>query len=852
MMKSKTKTKLLASLLVGSLCAAAVAGGSLFSKGMNSLTLADGETAYALSEIFKGTGAVIDASGATTQFTFSSGDKSQATYYRRNVALQWKASEAGAVKDKYFSTTFTLTDTNFDTLSMVVETASATATKDEKSVNKVTFTKEVAGDPEVVTVKANVNEQTSTLTVEKDEKLTITLDTVNGAEEAAYGEYFVFLSKDGAAREYLGKFENVGSTYAEYIAGDMTPFYFQAKVPDGENSTIKFEDLNGQSFALEGGDISDTAKPVLVVGNSSIGKLRLGEKVSLDLKAIDVLAPSKDVSVSAKYYQFNPTSTEIKYEKDFENNTTAFFETVYEEGGVKKTVYNHYDGGGKEYVSVMYYASDAVYKNTEVQEGKTEEESKLRAEIELVWYADGDAKKNLTTAGTAKDYIVLDRNEDGPQYTFLSLDDANSKNKSEDMQPGVKTNEEIFAEYQALVDEAAKDKYVGEGEYVYLPSLMGLIDDNDGYKNLRFGISYKKNSDTSVSSQTNLMYNEVQLPVRVTGNYEFKFFATDHTGNAMKYYLDGELVELDQNNVWEIDEIPSFTFKIESTSDITIDVSATDSRSERKVIDSTYSFAKFTVKGANESPTEQLGLFRIDVAAFNAKMQQKYNTSRNYLTVANVYGVTYQMMAEKYAEKVAAAGFQLMAPEEEVDYFKGIYAECLLEKIIGTSWGLSVSDLTDEANGLFRRIAEYDSSISETEHSEEWEKNNKYNWIPGGRSFKTAEEGVYMVLASYTADAPARKVAAYKVIVAEDKVDVLPGENNWLQNNLASVILFSVAGVMLIMIIVLLFVKTDKQTLEAVDEKLAADEKVMADEPKKTKKKSKKAKKESQVENKEE
>ena len=95
--------------------------------------------------------------------------------------------------------------------------------------------------------------------------------------------------------------------------------------------------------------------------------------------------------------------------------------------------------------------------------------------------------------------------------------------------------------------------------------------------------------------------------------------------------------------------------------------------------------------------------------------------------------------------------------------------------------------------------------------------------------------------ASYTnPDAAAVKVAAYKVVVVEDEADVLEGEDNWLQDNLVSVILFGVAGVMLILIIILLFVKTDNKTLADVDESIAKGKK---------EKKSKKSKKDDKDEN---
>ena len=64
------------------------------------------------------------------------------------------------------------------------------------------------------------------------------------------------------------------------------------------------------------------------------------------------------------------------------------------------------------------------------------------------------------------------------------------------------------------------------------------------------------------------------------------------------------------------------------------------------------------------------------------------------------------------------------------------------------------------------------------------------------------------------------RVAAYKVIKAEQKADVIKGETEWLKNNLVSVILFSIAAVMLVLIVILLLIKPSDETLEDVDEQV--------------------------------
>jgi maltodextrin utilization protein YvdJ len=59
----------------------------------------------------------------------------------------------------------------------------------------------------------------------------------------------------------------------------------------------------------------------------------------------------------------------------------------------------------------------------------------------------------------------------------------------------------------------------------------------------------------------------------------------------------------------------------------------------------------------------------------------------------------------------------------------------------------------------------------------------------------------------------------------DSKVDTIKGETQWLKNNMVSVVLFAVAGVMLVLIIVLLLIKPSDEKLEDVDKKSVKKEK---------------------------
>ena len=75
----------------------------------------------------------------------------------------------------------------------------------------------------------------------------------------------------------------------------------------------------------------------------------------------------------------------------------------------------------------------------------------------------------------------------------------------------------------------------------------------------------------------------------------------------------------------------------------------------------------------------------------------------------------------------------------------------------------------------------------------------------------------------------ALKACGYKVVTVQSEADVIPGETEWLKNNIVSVILFGIAALMLILIIILLLIKPSDETLEDVDKKAAKASKTKKD-----------------------
>jgi hypothetical protein len=203
-------------------------------------------------------------------------------------------------------------------------------------------------------------------------------------------------------------------------------------------------------------------------------------------------------------------------------------------------------------------------------------------------------------------------------------------------------------------------------------------------------------------------------------------------------------------------------------------------------------------------------LFKINTEKFNDKSAKDIQDTM-------LYSITYADLQDR---AIDLGGVASITDGDYMTFYKKAYALALAYKLDSANAKTLVDELLNDETGIFTEIEEYDSRINKEDHPTEWKKNNQYNWNASSGSFKTAEKGFYMVLAVYSDnDVAANKAAGYKIVISSEKEDVIEGETQWLKNNLVSVILFGVAGVMLILIIILLFVKPSDETLEEVDVK---------------------------------
>ncbi|MBE5745488.1 MAG: hypothetical protein E7355_05075 [Clostridiales bacterium] len=730
----------------------------------------------------------------------------KSVWLRRDLAYSWyEKDKDGNVKAQNFSLTFAFKDLTFKSVTIKMQSNSAWATEDGRTTNKITVKPTDGGIN--VAINDGAEEKIAYTAGEK-----ITLELIESDEDGKYAVKF--------NTKKIGDFTNIGGRYAEYVSIDKNPLSFIADFGDAktdaltgdEKTTIVLYQLNGQEFYLNNDSkIEDTKAPAFVV-NEDIEAFLLGSAFSLDYKVIDVLHEDGDSSISSvdvQYYQYNPMDTVEEGKDEFDTlkdnaklaNFTShtFFHTVYTKEGVTSSVFEQLES---EYVAIRFLVGDKTHS------GKTDGKPKMV--YDLAWYVDSATKIDASivkdTGFRTSDekilYIPIDKNNAGPTYKILATE--NEENKKE------ANYDKAVEDYNASLSKAAENVYAGSNSYLNLPSLKWLFADNNSYNGLKMTISYKSETSTSPST-TSVTPSTAKIPVSKEGVYEFKIFAADSAGNPMKYYLDGELVDVTSNNVWDIKEIPYFTFTIKNRG-IKMDPSldeTTTGRKDTRIKDATYTLSDMKVVGATNLK-EAYALYKVhNFDAYNSKVLDQYKIKR-----ADLHLVTYQSIASNL-------DFSKVENGNYFDVYLDTYVT-LLAKLKGKTLNAEEKELL---KGAFERIGEAGDRVNGAE------KYDVYEWSSSSQSFKAVEEGEYIIFADYWEGLMPQynHAAAYKVIIVESEKATIAGESDWLKNNITSVVLFSVAGVLLIVIVILLMVKPSSESLEDVEAKAAKkQERVLA------------------------
>ena len=758
-MKVKIRKITLATLIALFLFVTGLAFGALAPRAVH----ADAAT-YSPSAIFAaGTGGEVGTSGDEQNYLRLTVNNGGSIYYRRDLAIKWFEAQSEPAGDsllkepgvaKYFSMAFAFPELNFTELSIAFEGAEENISKDALATNALVFTyAESALSVEVHNASYSEKEtaQKQALTYSAGQVLSLSL-----AETQTAGEFAVSLQIADGEPIALEPFTNIGGNYFEYRSSasttPCTPMTITAKVQEGGKQNIDMRSLNGQTFEIgEDGRVTDNAAPVLAL-NEKVYSFRLGQRFNLTYEPIDVCDDS--VTVTRNYYMAKKDADGkwLKPKADSSDYATL----------TSSTFFMPTDENEEElaYVSVRF----------ELDDGRDLDDPYY---VYLTWYAANEENvvAKIGEGDEEYDYIKVDLEAQGPSYTVLTADPDKSLPQEQRINQRSAGYDAAVEEYQKQVMTAADGVSAGDGAYLYLPSLRGLIgSEYADYRNLRFNVYYFKPSQSATdtaTSATSLRYNNLRLEVDEVGEYRMRVIAQDASGNAMKYYnKDGEYVTVTSSNIWDIDGIPEFDFDIGYKGPV-IEDAKEQSLGYR---DNTYNVSSFDIVALDGYETEYY-LYRINEGELPEGEQ-----------------------LPSYSELVADAADWVSRMNE---------------------WD---SQKQESDPKILVEINQYNDEVSEDDDA--WERtDNAYEWDPDSSlSFRPQERGIYIVkvvvIDSYL---PNTTQEAYQVIEVRNPIDTIPGQSRWLQDNLLAVILFSISGLLLIAIVVLFVVNPSDAKVEEVD-----------------------------------
>nr|MDE7440287.1 hypothetical protein [Clostridia bacterium] len=585
-------------------------------------------------------------------------------------------------------------------------------------------------------------------------------EKLNGGE---YGVVIGCVDNDGTNNVVTGRMKNVGGNYAKYSSSSTTPVYpliFNAEFDKEEASTqadgndtarMVLYSLNNQQFLI---------KDSRLEGDNDY---RLGGTVEDNTPAVICLNSNfshlnMGGSINFDYQvidvlRSSPSSTRYYYiltrEGAKEGSGVNFndFEDVYDKKDNKDGIY-------KEVVSDKLLESDYEYYLPKNEAGENFENLNVDMAVKVF------AKVVDTTSSGEESYVFFDwylapqhkLKINGCDFIAVGKDDEGVTYNYGGEGKVFDENNEVRQEYQKAVDEAAKNLSAGNSSYFYLPSAENLFLDNaTAYKDMKISIYYYTNES---SQNTSLATNNLSINVTKYGTYWFTLYATDTASNNM-YYIDkdGKHVEFKTSEIGDIfkdkdkhDYLPWFKFNVNYTGAHFKDEDK-PAKQSTAYVGTTYTSAQFS----------------------------------NIEGMSDTYKVTYRLFVFDRAGYFAA---------ENVTF--------------------GYEDFIKEMDKLFEEHSEYFSEIKEvTESDEDYEKYKDYEWSSTSTSFVPQDgNAFYYMLAELEDNRYITEPQTYSLaIIASDEAKTLKGDSEWLQNNIASVILLSVAGVSLIAIILLLVIK---------------------------------------------
>ena len=591
------------------------------------------------------------------------------------------------------------------------------------------------------------------------------------------GDYTVLVS-DGTVSE-SGTFTNIGGTYAKYVSASRnnsaTPLTFSAEfededADDREAAQMIMYSLNGQSFEVKDATYNET------------GEYYFGGTVTDDRPP--VLCLDEKLTHFELSQQLNLDYAVIDVIASSPTATLNYYILGTDMIGGEKALTDK---------SLFTEASTDLSKRESLETDignylpTTELEGTVFTDSYSAKSADkNDVTKKYTCDSLVKVYMTLrDTTGNGGETTDIVLDwylteefavkvgGVNFIAVGNDTlgacysEQALSVDGDVHKAYQQAVTEAAEGISAGSDSRVYLPSAEDLFADNSTpYEDLKVNIYYRH---SSTQSSTGLATENLSINVTQSGTYKFTLYASDAQNNSMYFYDadKGEITELSTADVWDedmADKFPWFEFSVMYTG-VTIEEPGAQSTA---YVGTSYSPGSFTIKGIANSYSTSYSLYKFDRGAY-------FNGTGNTLT----YEEFISEMKDLYEDSATRVYFEEIKPLGELD-----------------------------------------------ENTEDYDKFSPYAFNRSGTSFTPQDANAfYLVKAEVTDNRYGQNTTGYMGVSASVRAGAIRGESRWIKENMASVILLSVAGAAFIAIVLLLVIRPRKPEDADVEYKKVLDKK---------------------------
>lgn len=706
-----------------------------------------------------------------TMFTFAS--DSDSVNLRKNLAYNWFYNSTPSTEgdgetegenkiptgeEGFFSMTIGFEELNFERFVITFESQQYSLTKSEKTINYIVFVPVEGGSDAVnvlITDDAEAEVPGGAQSLASD-NITIAF---TGYDK---GVYSVQVGNDGEAA-VTGEFANIGGTYARYVSSStkpVTPLSFKAVFGEEPAGRVRMPlyELNGQSFRV----YDRSARPINeVLDEDGNVDHYTGGQVNDETPPVLCLGKSVDYIKDGEEISFDYTVIDVLAASP--SKEVSYFMLTKEQASDNSFAPGEYwtDGlyakvedSNDQYMvpHANHYMPQPADCGAAFEDENFEASAAVKVMVKLTDSTtnSSDGQKGQST------YVMLDWYADADK--LITVNGNNYIAVAEDTR-GASFRygaewENIQASYQALVDEAAADLRAGSKNYFYLPDVSSLFEENvSAYEDMTYSIYYYSNTTNNNSGRS---YNNLSITITRSGTYAFTVYATDAAGNKM-YYLDkdadDEVKEFQSSDIWnmrdDVDDkgldqyLPWFTFEV-NVSEISIE---DPGEQDTAYVGVSYSADDFEINGVLYNDTYQLYLF---------------NSSAYYEDMGEA--LSYSEFMEK----------------------KGEIFEAHRE------WFTEIKPIADM-----------------NKDDEEYELYKDYNWSASGLSFVPQDANAfYLIKCKVTSSEDARNpIVGYMGIAASARVKPIPGEDTWLQDNMTSIILLSIAGAALVGIVLLWVIK---------------------------------------------